>query len=144
MPLSLQGQMSRRLDWVKQESFRAECQSLDNTIHSPPQLAPHTSEYSQKPNSKPMESSLHQVWESASGNPFVPTIGKGSQFFVGFSLLTIGLLLTGLFGLSMLPQSRLCKQNSDQNIDRSIITVPLIGVPASLVIAYVPSFLPLI
>jgi hypothetical protein len=49
-----------------------------------------------------MDSSLHQVWESASGNPFVPTVGKGSQFFVGFALLTIGLLLSGLFGLSML------------------------------------------
>ncbi len=47
-----------------------------------------------------MESSLHQVWESAVGNPFVPTIGKGSQFFLGFTLLTIGLLLSGLFGIS--------------------------------------------
>jgi hypothetical protein len=51
-----------------------------------------------------MDSSLHQVWESASGSPFVPTIGKDSQFFVGFSLLTIGLLLTGLFGLSEFPE----------------------------------------
>jgi hypothetical protein len=49
-----------------------------------------------------MESSLHQVWESAVGNPFVPTVGKGSQFLLGFSLLTIGLLLSGLFGLSTL------------------------------------------
>lgn len=49
-----------------------------------------------------MESTLHQVWESASGNPFSPTIGKGSHFLVGFSLLTIGLLLSGLFGLSKL------------------------------------------
>ncbi|RDL42395.1 Repair protein Rad1 [Venustampulla echinocandica] len=65
-----------------------------------------------------MESSLHQVWESASGNPFVPTIGKGSQFFVGFSLLTIGLLLSGLFGLN-----------------RSVINISAIGIPASLAIA---------
>jgi hypothetical protein len=50
--------------------------------------------------SKLMESPLHQVWESAVGNPFVPTVGKGSQFFLGFTLLTIGLLLSGLFGLS--------------------------------------------
>jgi len=48
-----------------------------------------------------MESSLHQVWESAVGNPFKPTIGKDSQFFVGLSLLVAGILLTGLFGLSM-------------------------------------------
>ncbi|TVY80980.1 hypothetical protein LSUE1_G004436 [Lachnellula suecica] len=66
-----------------------------------------------------MESSLHQVWESAVGNPFVPTVGKGSQFLVGFSLLTIGLLLTGLFGLN-----------------RTVVNVPVIGIPASLAIAF--------
>jgi len=66
-----------------------------------------------------MESSLHQVWESAVGNPFVPTVGKGSQFFLGFTLLTIGLLLSGLFGLN-----------------RSIINIPVIGIPASLAIAF--------
>lgn len=48
-----------------------------------------------------MESSLHQVWESAIGNSFQPTVGKGSQYFVGLSLLVAGILLTGLFGLSM-------------------------------------------
>lgn len=47
-----------------------------------------------------MDSSLHQVWESAVGNPFVPTIGKDSQFFVGITLLILGVLLSGLFGLS--------------------------------------------
>ena len=51
-------------------------------------------------NLKLMESSLHQVWESAVGDPFVPTVGKGSQFLLGFTLLTVGLLLSGLFGLS--------------------------------------------
>lgn len=66
-----------------------------------------------------MESSLHQVWESASGSPFVPTVGKGSQFFVGFTLLTLGLLLSGYFGLN-----------------RSIVNVPLVGIPASLVIGF--------
>ncbi|CAG8955664.1 hypothetical protein HYFRA_00010928 [Hymenoscyphus fraxineus] len=43
-----------------------------------------------------MDTSLHHVWESASGNPFLPTVGKDSHFVVGFSLLTIGLLLSGL------------------------------------------------
>ncbi|PBP19333.1 Rad1-domain-containing protein [Diplocarpon rosae] len=66
-----------------------------------------------------MESSLHQVWESAAGNPFVPTIAKDSQFSVGFSLLSLGLLLTGYFGLN-----------------RSVLNIPLIGVPASLSIAF--------
>jgi hypothetical protein len=51
-------------------------------------------------NPKLMESSLHQVWESAVGNPFEPSIGKGSQFFVGITLLIIGVLLSGFFGLS--------------------------------------------
>ncbi|KAH8679786.1 hypothetical protein BGZ60DRAFT_369681 [Tricladium varicosporioides] len=66
-----------------------------------------------------MESTLHQVWESASGNPFTPTIGKGSHFLVGFSLLTIGLLLSGLFGLN-----------------RSVVNIGAIGIPASLAIAF--------
>jgi hypothetical protein len=48
-----------------------------------------------------MESSLHQAWESAVGNPFVPTIGKDSQFTVGITLLIAGILLSGFFGLSM-------------------------------------------
>jgi hypothetical protein len=47
-----------------------------------------------------MESSLHEVWEGAAGNPFVPTIGKDSQFWVGILLLILGTLLTGFFGLS--------------------------------------------
>lgn len=49
-----------------------------------------------------MESSLHEVWESAAGNPFVPVIGKDSQFTVGLSLLVVGTLLAGFFGLSEL------------------------------------------
>lgn len=66
-----------------------------------------------------MESSLHQVWESAVGNPFVPLIGKDSQFTLGISLLIAGILLSGLFGLN-----------------RSLLNIPLIGVPASLAIAF--------
>lgn len=49
-----------------------------------------------------MDSSLHEVWQGAAGSPFFPTVGKGSQFFVGFSLLLIGLFLTGVFALSEL------------------------------------------
>ncbi|KAI0998590.1 hypothetical protein K3495_g9607 [Podosphaera aphanis] len=66
-----------------------------------------------------MESSLHQVWQNAVGNPFTPTIGKDSQFFVGFFLLVVGFLLTGLFSLN-----------------RSTLNIFLIGVPASLALAY--------
>lgn len=66
-----------------------------------------------------MDSSLHEVWQAASGSPFLPTIGKGSQFFVAFVLLSIGLALTGLFALN-----------------RSIVNVPVLGIPASLAVAF--------
>lgn len=85
-----------------------------------------------------MESSLHQVWESAVGNPFVPTIGKDSQFTVGISLLVAGILLSGFFGLSM----SICPHfddSSNRNADRSLLNIPLIGVPASLAVALVNS-----
>jgi hypothetical protein len=83
-----------------------------------------------------MESSLHHVWESAVGNPFVPTIGKDSQFTVGISLLIAGILLSGLFGLSMWIFRHLVTC-SDLNTDRSLLTIPLLGVPASLALALV-------
>ena len=47
-----------------------------------------------------MDSSLHEVWQAASGSPFLPTIGKHSQFLVGFFLLVVGLFLGGIFTLS--------------------------------------------
>jgi hypothetical protein len=43
--------------------------------------------------SVPMSSqSLLDVWEAASSSPYQPTIGKNSQFTVGFILLLIGRL----------------------------------------------------
>ncbi|KAI1490455.1 hypothetical protein F5X96DRAFT_635969 [Biscogniauxia mediterranea] len=50
-----------------------------------------------------MDPSLHEIWQTAPGSPFLPTVGKGSQFFVGFVLLLLGLSLTGAFALSMCP-----------------------------------------
>jgi len=50
-----------------------------------------------------MDSSLHEVWQAASGSPFLPTIGKDSQFLVGFTLLSLGLGLSGAFALSGFP-----------------------------------------
>lgn len=47
-----------------------------------------------------MAQSLQGVWQGAAANPFMPIIGKDSQFSLGFSLLTIGILLCGYFGLS--------------------------------------------
>ncbi|KAF4124949.1 hypothetical protein GMORB2_3788 [Geosmithia morbida] len=66
-----------------------------------------------------MDSSLHEVWQAAAGSPFLPAVGKGSQFFVGFFLLVLGILVTGVFALN-----------------RSFVNVPLLGIPASLAIAY--------
>ncbi|KAK1764840.1 DNA repair exonuclease-like protein [Phialemonium atrogriseum] len=65
-----------------------------------------------------MDSSLHEVWQAASGSPFVPTIGKNSQFLVGFVLLLIGLSLAGVFTLN-----------------RSLVNLPVLGIPASLALA---------
>ena len=62
-----------------------------------------------------MDSSLLEVWQSASGSPFLPTVGKGSQFLVGFTLLVIGIALSGAFALN-----------------RSLVNIPVIGIPASL------------
>ena len=47
-----------------------------------------------------MDSSLHEVWQAAAGSPFLPTVGKGSQFFFAFVLLLLGLSITGVFALS--------------------------------------------
>lgn len=66
-----------------------------------------------------MDSSLHEVWQAAAGSPFLPTIGKGTQFLVGFVLLLLGVAITAFFALN-----------------RSLVNVPLLGVPASLAIAY--------
>jgi cell cycle checkpoint protein len=75
--------------------------------------------------------SLHEVWQSAAGSPFQPTVGKDSQLFVGLSLLLIGeiekaiylffgltftgVVFTGLFALNKSP-----------------LSIPIYGVPASL------------
>jgi len=34
--------------------------------------------------------SLEELYASAAGSPFEPTVSKNSQFFVGFSLLVVG------------------------------------------------------
>ncbi|KAE8834141.1 hypothetical protein HRS9122_08221 [Pyrenophora teres f. teres] len=62
-----------------------------------------------------MSSPLQDVWEAAASSPFTPTIGKDTQFTVGFVLLATSLVLTTIFGLN-----------------RSIVSLPVLGVPASL------------
>ncbi|KAJ3530735.1 hypothetical protein NM208_g9196 [Fusarium decemcellulare] len=66
-----------------------------------------------------MDSSLHEVWQAAAGSPFFPTVNKGSQFWVAFLLLLLGFSLTGVFALN-----------------RSLVNVPVLGIPASLAIAF--------
>ncbi|KAK3497261.1 Rad1-domain-containing protein [Neurospora hispaniola] len=65
-----------------------------------------------------MDSPLIEVWHAASGSPFLPTVGKGTQFFVASLLLLIGFSLTGAFTLN-----------------RSIVNLLLLGIPASLAFA---------
>ncbi len=78
--------------------------------------------------------SLFEVWQSAAGSPFQPTVGKDSQLFVGLFLLFIGethayslldvvliivgVIFTGLFALNKSP-----------------LSIPVYGVPASLAFA---------
>ncbi|KJZ76163.1 hypothetical protein HIM_04619 [Hirsutella minnesotensis 3608] len=66
-----------------------------------------------------MDSSLHEVWQAAAGSPFLPTVGKGTQFLVAFVLLLSGLAATGVFALN-----------------RSLVNLTVIGIPASLAIAF--------
>ncbi|KAM0255121.1 hypothetical protein ACHAQJ_006125 [Trichoderma viride] len=65
-----------------------------------------------------MDSSLHQVWQAAAGSPFLPVVGKESQFIVASVLLSLSLAITGVFALN-----------------RSLVSVIALGVPASLAIA---------
>lgn len=86
--------------------------------------------------------SLQAVWEAAKGDPFSPAIGKNSQFLTGFSLLTIGLLLSGLFGLSKQHIEAVCMAGVLLILsDRSFLSIGVLGGPASLAFAYV-SLLP--
>ena len=66
-----------------------------------------------------MSSSLQQVWQAAASNPFQPAVVKDSQLSVGLLLLLAGLILTVLFGLN-----------------RSLVAVPLFGIPASLAFGF--------
>ncbi|QPC74748.1 hypothetical protein HYE68_005500 [Fusarium pseudograminearum] len=68
---------------------------------------------------KPMDSSLHEVWQAAAGSPFFPTVDKDTQFTLAFALLLVGFFLTGVFALN-----------------RTLINVPLLGIPASLTLAW--------
>lgn len=63
--------------------------------------------------------SLYEVWEAAASSPFNPSLSKDNQLTVGFTLLLIGVIFTGLFGLS-----------------RSLPSIALFGLPASLAFGF--------
>ncbi|KAJ5380157.1 uncharacterized protein N7496_002585 [Penicillium cataractarum] len=63
--------------------------------------------------------SLNEVWEAASATPFHPLVSKDSQFSVGFNLLLIAVIFTGLFGLN-----------------RSFLSLASLGLPASLLFGF--------
>jgi hypothetical protein len=50
-----------------------------------------------------MDSSLYDLWHTAAGSPFNPTIPKRNQLTLGFLLVVFGVILTGFFALSMPP-----------------------------------------
>ncbi|OCK87792.1 uncharacterized protein K441DRAFT_670107 [Cenococcum geophilum 1.58] len=66
-----------------------------------------------------MSSPLLEIWEAASASPYQTTVSKNSQFAVGFILLLLAFILTGIFGLN-----------------RSLVNLPLLGVPASLAFGF--------
>ncbi|KAK5163782.1 uncharacterized protein LTR77_010456 [Saxophila tyrrhenica] len=62
---------------------------------------------------------LHDLWEASASQPFQPTVGKDAQLQIGFTLLFLGLIFAGLFGLN-----------------NSLKNVPLYGIPASLAFGF--------
>ncbi|TID26316.1 hypothetical protein E2P81_ATG00791 [Venturia nashicola] len=62
---------------------------------------------------------LLQVWEAAKATPFSPAVAKDSQFFVASILLSTAFILSGVFLLN-----------------RSILTLPALGIPASLAFGF--------
>lgn len=89
-----------------------------------------------------MDSSLQEIWQTAPGSPFLPTVGKSSQFLVGFTLLLFGLGLTGAFALSEYLFHTYLALTYSTNLpclDRSLVNLPIYGLPASLAVAYVSS-----
>lgn len=63
--------------------------------------------------------SLQQLWDASANQPFAASVSKQSQFAVGFTLLFIAFILTGLFGLN-----------------NKLASLPLYGIPASLAFGF--------
>lgn len=90
-----------------------------------------------------MDSKLVEVWQTAAGSPFLPTVGKNTQLLFALVLLFAGLASFGIFALSKSigfpwsPSKFVLYLETDHHFpDRSLVSVPLIGIPASLALAY--------
>jgi hypothetical protein len=106
-----------------------------------------------------MSSPLLDVWEAAAGSPYQPTIGKNTQFTVGFVLLFSCMLpwcwsYRGalLMTRSSPPQCwirpqyapthfRMLRPHTHNATDKSLVNLPVLGIPASIAFGYV--FIPI-
>jgi hypothetical protein len=112
---------------VAESALTRECFCLEATMHEHPEAEPSSScsmaatrcgrvvddvevhHHSKHPATRThiqsMSSTpLQTLWDASASQPFSPTISKEQQFTVGFVLLFAALVLTGLFGMSMLPE----------------------------------------
>ncbi|GAB7366471.1 hypothetical protein MBLNU230_g8265t1 [Neophaeotheca triangularis] len=65
-------------------------------------------------------SDLEALWTASANTPHEPAIGKETQLTVGFTLLLLAFLFTGLFGLN----------------SKNLASLPMYGVPASLAFGF--------
>lgn len=80
---------------------------------------------------------LQDLWDASASQPFNPAISKEQQFTVGFALLFVALVLTGLFGMSTFKSHGPSQiRNTDNVLDNSLKNLPLFAVPASLTFGY--------
>ncbi|KAL1618602.1 hypothetical protein SLS56_010486 [Neofusicoccum ribis] len=83
------------------------------------------------------QSPLLDIWEASAAQPYYPSVSKNAQFIVGFLLLLTAFILTGIFGLSKKNQAAIDgPAHADKATARSIVTLPVLGVPASLAFGY--------
>lgn len=102
----------------------SDLQYLDHLLT---RLARHTQDHSMS------SADLLQVWEAAKADPFYPSVSKNSQFAVGFVLLLIGIDTFALLLVYRVPNKSLAFILSGVfALNRSIVTLPALGIPASL------------
>lgn len=81
---------------------------------------------------------LVEVWEAAKADPFYPTISKEFQFFVGAALLLICTFTSASIQLWTLIQILALFLSGVFALNRSALTLTVLGLPASLAFGFVP------